>query len=432
MDGSIWQYNREWVRDQSMLAVGLTLSGQHKTARVVLQRLLSEFITEEGQPIDSSEVRDDDEVELDQNGALLNALKHHVLWTGDVGLIKDNWEKIRAAAGFPLRHIFRHLPSGLLANTREYWERHRAFGIQKGMELAHQLFVSTGLADAALLSRLIGREKEGLYWEAEARRLKQAFLGDQRYGLVDEGRFIKRRSVDGSVQKSIEAVAEARLPEGVPLAKKGEHLLNPDTSAVLPIALEFVPADSPLARNTLAEVELLWNQAWKGGGYGRYHVSSEPDSPGPWPFPSLFVARAYAEMSEGEKVWRVLDWLNALPGALSGSWFEFYGERIAPPFPQVGVIPWTWAEMIILLVHHVIGIRPQVDHLLIRPRILPGIKHIKASFPLRAVRLVLEIESGSRQKSFHVRSNTKVLRVSKTEAALAYSGRDTHLSISTP
>jgi len=200
VDGSIWQYKREWVRDQAMLAVGLTLSGQHRTARVILQRLLSEFITDEGQSIDSSEIRHHDEVELDQNGVLLHALKHYVLWTGDLDLIKENWEKIRATAGFPLRHVFSHLPSGLLANTREYWERHRAFGIQKGMELAHQLFVSVGLADAALLSRLIGREKEGLHWEAEAHRLKQAFLTDLRYSLVEEGRFIKRRYVDGAVQ----------------------------------------------------------------------------------------------------------------------------------------------------------------------------------------------------------------------------------------
>ncbi len=432
VDGSIWQYNREWVRDQAMMAVGLTLSGQHRLARTILQRLLSEFVTEEGQPVDSSEIRHYEEVELDQNGVLLHALKHYVLWTWDLDLLKENWERIRAVAGFPLRDVFRHPASGLLANSREYWERHRAFGIRKGMELAHQLFVSLGLGDAAFLSRLIGREKEGLHWRAEAIRLKQAMLEDQRYGLVEGGRFIKRRSVNGRVQKSIQASPEAHLPPQVPLARRGEHLLHPDTSMVLPIAFEFVPADSSLAQNTMSAIEALWNQDWKGGGYGRYHISSEPDSPGPWPFPSLFAARAYAEMAEGEKVWQILDWLNTIPGAHSGAWFEFYGQRIAPPFPQVGVTPWTWAEMIILLVHHVIGVRPQSDYLLIRPKLLPGIKHIKASFPIRNTRLVLEIESKTQQEPFPVRSNGRVLRVSNGEAALAYSEKEMQVDISLP
>ncbi len=424
VDGSIWQYNREWVRDQAMLAIGLTLSGFHGKARVILERLISEFVTDDGQTIDSSEIRQLEEVELDQNGALLHALKHYILWTGDVSLITKNWEKVRATADYPLQPAFRHVPSGLLANTREYWERHRAFGIQKGIELAHQVFVTIGLADAAWFARLVGRERDALRWEAEAGRLKQACLKDRHYSLVEKGRLIKRRSVDGCVQNSIQALPEARLPSGVPLALKKAHRLNPDTSTMLPIAFEFVPAHSSLAKNTMKAVELLWNQAWDGGGYGRYHVSSEPDSPGPWPFPSLFVARAYAEMSEGEKVWPILKWLNTLPGAQSGAWFEFYGKRLAPPFPQVGVIPWTWAEIIILIVHHILGIRPQPDCLLIRPKLLPGIRKIKASFPLRNARLFVEIEADSRKDSLLVTSNSRVLRVSKTEAALAYSKRD--------
>jgi len=87
--------------------------------------------------------------------------------------------------------------------------------------------------------------------------------------------------------------------------------------------------------------------------------------------------------------------------------------------------------MIILLVHHIIGIRPQLDHLLIRPRLLPGIKQIKASLPLRNIRLALEIESGSHQRSFRVRSNCQALRVSNKDAALAYPEKDIHVRIST-
>ncbi len=81
------------------------------------------------------------------------------------------------------------------------------------------VLVKTGCLDCFVEKRVaLKGGEEGLYWEAEARRLKQAFLADKRYGLVDEGRFIKRRSADGSVQKSIEALVEARLPDGVPRA----------------------------------------------------------------------------------------------------------------------------------------------------------------------------------------------------------------------
>ena len=427
VDGSIWQYNREWVRDQAMMAVGLTLSGQHPLARVILQRLVADFVTEEGDTIDSSERRHPEEVELDQNGVLLHALKQYVLWTGDRAIVNDNWEKLKAIAHFPIQNAFCHPQSGLLASTREYWERHRAFGIRKGMELAHQFFVSLGLSDAAALGRLIGQERESTFWDSEAERIKRNCLFDERFGLVEEGRFIKRRSIDGTVQDSIQATEEAQLPEGVPLSQEGSHLLNPDTSMALPIASGFVPPDSMIAKKTMAAIETLWDQAWENGGYGRYHMSSEPDSPGPWPFPSLFVARAYAEMQEGEKVWEILNWLNSVPGALSGSWFEFYGKRLAPPFPQVGVTPWTWAEMIILLVHHIIGVRPDWDVLRIRPRLLPGIDKIQASFPIRDSRLYLEIHRRARHEPLLIRANSEVLKRSEKEIDIAYSRDKMHV-----
>ena len=137
-------------------------------------------------------------------------------------------------------------------------------------------------------------------------------------------------------------------------------------------------------------------------------------------------------MQDGEKVWRILKWLNSLPGALSGSWFEFYGERLAPPFPQVGIIPWTWAEMLILLVHHIIGVCPRFDHLRIQPKLLPGINRVQASFPLRNTRLDLEIERRVRKEPFVVSSNSAVLESSETEVAIAYSENKMQVQILMP
>lgn len=420
VDGSIWQYNREWVRDQAMMTVGLTLSGHHGLARKMIFRLFKEFVTEEGDTIDSSEKRHPDEVELDQNGVLLYALVQYVLWTADYKIITENWDKIVSTAEFPLKSVFNHSPSGLLANRREYWERHRVHGIDKGMEITYQLWASIGLSSAATLARLVSRASEALRWDREAERIKNAILSDTRYGLVDGRGFIKRRRINGSVQEAVKPLLEAQLPEGAPLSSEGIHLLNPDASVSLPIALGFIPADSSVARATMANLENLWNQVWEGGGYGRYHASSEPDSPGPWPFPSLFIARSYAETGDLQNVWRVLQWLETLPGARAGSWFEFYGHRLAPPFPQVGITPWTWAEMLILLIHHIIGIQPEMDYLRIRPRLLPGIKRIKAILPLRNGKLDLEIKRSPEEKSFGFRSNGTILEFSDKEAKVSY------------
>lgn len=98
IDSSIWQYNREWVRDQALVAVGFLMAGDRDGAACVLGRLLREFITPEGGAMDSSEVRGPDEAELDQNGVLLHALEQYVRWTGDISIVAEHWPRIEAAA----------------------------------------------------------------------------------------------------------------------------------------------------------------------------------------------------------------------------------------------------------------------------------------------------------------------------------------------
>jgi GH15 family glucan-1,4-alpha-glucosidase len=252
--------------------------------------------------------------------------------------------------------------------------------------------VSIGLAAAASLARMTGHAADAARWDEAAARLRHATLTDAVYGLVHEGQLIKRRRLDGSVQARIDPLPDARLPASVPLAAPGPHWLNPDTCTVLPIAFGFVDASSPLAAATLRSVELLWNQDWRDGGYGRYHVSSEPDSPGGWPFASIFVARAAIDAGQPDRAWRVLRWLDTVPGAAAGSWFEYYGPRAAPPFPQVGVIPWTWSEMLALFVHHILGVHLDERHVRVRPRLLPGLDRVTASIPIRDGRLELGIE----------------------------------------
>lgn len=392
LDASIWQYNLEWVRDQAMIALGLIVSGQFEPARIIMDRLLSKFVTEKGDTLDSSQERPTSEVELDQNGELLLALRTYVDWTGDLAIVKKHWQKVCATANFPLQTVFRQPGTALLHNQREYWERHALYGIEDGMELAYQLFVSMGLSSAAYLAELLGHSAEMKKWRLAAEDIKQGILSDPKFALIHNGHFIKRRYINGNIQSEVHVKNGTALPKDIPILAPGKHYLNPDSSSVLPIAFEFVDPKSELAKKTLEQVEKLWNQTWQGGGYSRYNVTSEPDSPGPWPFPSLFIAKAYLEMEEDEKVWRILKWLNSVAGSKSGTWFEFYGPRPIPPCPQIGIAPWTWAEQLIFFVHHLLGIRPTWNKLLIRPRILSGIEKGEASIRLRNFRLNINLE----------------------------------------
>lgn len=426
-DAGIWQYNREWVRDHSMIVMGLLLTGHHKQARVMLHRLITDFVSHEGGTVDSSERRHPDEIELDQNGELLWVLWNYILWTNDLSLAKDHWDKIEKIAEFPLGDIFRHSPSGLLMNRRDYWERHRIHGIEPGLELAHQFFVSVGLKAAAAIARVLLKNSKAEEWIKEAERLKNVMLHNEKYGLIQNNVLIKRRGPDGKVQGKIHPLLSADLPPGLPLTSPGDHFLNPDTSVVLPIAMNFISPDSELAKNTLESCEELWEQVWEGGGYGRYHYASEADSAGSWPFPSLFVARAWTEAGCQDKVLRILEWLNTIPGSVSGAWFEFYGKRLAPPYPQVGVTPWTWSEMLMLLINHFAGLRLQESSILIKPFFLPGVDVMQLKLLIRKQYVSLKLEKRHPLYSEKFHTDGTVIQASSREIELAYPDKNIDL-----
>ncbi len=97
---------------------------------------------------------------------------------------------------------------------------------------------------------------------------------------------------------------------------------------------------------------------------------------------------------------------------------------LAPPFPQVGILPWTWAEIVILFVHHILGVRPEELGLRIRPRLLSGLKGARATLPFQNGRLELEIGKAPRGAAPRFRSDTVVLESGPADALLAYPGRD--------
>jgi hypothetical protein len=393
-DSGYWMYNMEWVRDDVMMMQALSMAGFHDEARTILHKILSKAIGPDGCAIESSRWSGYDLTELDQNGQILYAAWLYLCWTGDVALIKKYWKQIVLAGDFPLLEVFRDQKSGLLRNMREFWERDPRFGVEDGFELVYQFWVAYGLEKGAAVARLVGDAKTAARWEKEAARLTATMMHDPVYRFVEDGHLIKRRKLDGSWQRYYIPPNRNAPPAGSPLATIEKPEGDPDSGALYPIIYGMVPPGSELAKNTLAYMDILWNQRWDFGGYARYNTDSEPDPPGPWPIATMLAARAALEAGDHERVWRALNWVSGVHGGLSGAWFERYGPSITPPAPPVCVVGWTWAEIELFIVHHMLGFRPDLDGILIRPKLLTGVDHAASTFTIRGAMVEVEVQRG--------------------------------------
>ena len=92
----------------------------------------------------------------------------------------------------------------------------------------------------------------------------------------------------------------------------------------------------------------------------------------------------------------MLRWLAAAPGGQGGAWWEFYGTRATPPLPPIGLVVWTWAELVMFIVQDVLGVRPQPGELVLAPHLLSGVDHLRATLPIRGglTTLVLQRTAG--------------------------------------
>lgn len=397
-DGGIWQYNFEWVRDQSLIAVGAVMTGQATVAESILRRNLTRSVDEEGKTIDASRHRPTETIELDQNGALLYGLWMYWVWTGDDSLLKEFWQKIKKVADYVLQPVFMDPAIGLVKNTREFWERDATFGVKEGYELAYQAWNIIGLEMIADMATAMNEPANAKKWRDASRKMKSSFLSHPKYSLVADGRFTKRRLTNGEVQRTFEPPNRKSMPAGTPMNVETVSYCDPDAANVLPIMLGIVDPQSSVATKTLESMEHLWNQRWDTGGYARYDVSSEPDSPGAWPFPTVFIARSYFEAGNDEKVWRALNWLLTIQGGKAGAWFEYYGDRPTPPLPPVGFVVWTWAEVITFFVHHLLGVKPSSKNLVIRPRLLKGLDELNATAIVHSHKVAIHVKRATKEQ----------------------------------
>ena len=407
LDGGIWQYNMEWVRDQSMVAAAASMTGQLEIAAAILTRILTFSVSEDGKTVDASRHRTTDTIELDQNGELVYSLYTNWVWSGSDAILKLFWDKIKKVAEYALQPPFLDTESGLVKNKREYWERDASFGVKEGFELTYQFWNIVGLELASSMAKYMKDDGLAEKWIQASVKMKRSFLHHPRLSLVDGGKFIKRRLTTGEVQRTLEPLNRKAMPPGMPLTIEKVSFCEPDSASVYPIIFEMVDPADAVAKKTLESMEELWNQRWDIGGYGRYHVTSEADSPGAWPIATLFILRAYQEAGNLEKVRRALDWMSTVQGGKAGAWHEFYGERPVPPLPPVGILPWTWAELILFVVHHVVGIRPTAEKLSIRPKLIAGMNEIQGDAMIHGHRVRVDIRRDP-EKQFAIIDGTTV------------------------
>jgi hypothetical protein len=398
-DSGYWMYNMEWVRDDVMMMQGMALAGLHDEARTVLLKILSKAIGPDGCAIESSRWSGYDYTELDQNGQILYAAWLYLCWTGDLALIRKYWDKIVLAGDFPLLEVFKDSKSTLLRNKREFWERDDRFGVADGYELVYQFWVAYGLEKGAAVARLLGDNSTASRWEKAAANLKQVMLDHPVYRFIEEGHLIKRRTRDGRWQQHFVPANRAAMPPGSPIATLEKPEADPDSGTLYPIIYGYVDPRGGIAKQTIAYMDRLWNQRWEFGGYARYNTDSEPDPPGPWPIATLMVARAALEAGDYDRVWRALKWVAEIHGGHSGAWFERYGPSITPPAPPVCVVGWAWAEIVLFMIHHMMGFRPDLDGITVQPKLLPGVNTMSTTFTIRGGRIEVGIQRGSAEEA---------------------------------
>lgn len=323
-----------------------------------------------------------DREELDQMGELFDALRSYVDWTGDDSLVREYRSRLVPMVERPLLPEFQHA-SGMVHNRREFWERE----FDDGFELIYQIYVALGLRRAASLANPLGAGDRSERWLREADRILAATLHDPKFALVEDGHLIKRRSLSG---ERVLVVHETGAYPDVPAKTERVSIVDPDTQSALAIAIGVIDPRSALAHNSLDELEKLWNGRWFGGGYDRYHSSSETDQPGPWTFATCFLLRAQHDAGLFQRSRRSLEWLNTVQGGRAGAWFEEI-PIIRSQAPTSGILPWTSAEVAVFVSRHLLGARFEEGELLLRPNLFPGSPEIKADLRFRKGRLKLEI-----------------------------------------
>lgn len=383
MDAGVFEYGGQWIRDASNTAVGLLQIGEFGLTRNLLSYMMDKMIAKNGATMISSNYPDPEDEEFDQMGELWNAMKDYYCWTGDSTLLVKNAGKLIAMTNRPLEPQFRD-STGMVHGNREYWERF----LGDGYELAYQVWVIKGLRDAVQLAPVIGAEKYVSSWSKAEEKMLNAMLRNPKFALIHDGAFIKRRSVTGKI---VDTLRYKGYVVDSPAFTESLQKLMPDASMALPITLGIVNPRSDLARNTLDELQSLWDARWSFGGYDRYNTSSEPDQPGPWSVATALIMRAQQAAGMYERSRETLDWLAHVQGGHTGAFFEEIPINRHQEFKD-GILPWASAEVAQFVVRDWLGVGFMNNRMVIKPNLYPGTRRVEADLRYRESRVKLTIE----------------------------------------
>jgi hypothetical protein len=387
LDAGVFEYGGQWVRDASNTALGAIHIGEFELAHAMLEHMLLNMITDEGTTMIGSSFGDPSGEQFDQMGEFMYVMKSYVDWTGDFSLLFRYKNKIVKMIERPLNPIFRDV-TGMVHNKREFWER----TFDDAYEIAYQTWVIVGLRTAADLSKYLEVKDKAEYWRKEADIILNATLNHPTAKLVDNGHLIKRRNTTGEIKDVFKYYSWV---EGAPGGLESLSCIYPDASMALPIAMHVIEPKSLLAKNTLNELEKLWNQRWSFGGYDRYNTSSQGDQPGPWSFATTFIMRAQHEAGLLDMSRRSLDWLYNNAGGRTGALYEEI-PLIKGTYYTSGLIPWTSAEISYFIVHNMLGIKFYGDKMVINPNLYQATAPVKANLRFKTGRIDLEITNAGK------------------------------------
>lgn len=383
MDAGIFEYGNQWVRDGSNTALGMIHIGEFELAKAMLDHMLKNMILANGTTMIAGDFDNPDREQFDQMGEFMQVMKSYIDWTGDTSLVTRNRDKLVAMIERPLNSNFRD-STGMVHNKREFWER----TFDDAYELAYQVWVIEGLNDAADLSKYLKAELKAGLWRNEAGKIKKAMLTHPRMKLVENGKLIKRRNTTGEIADKLKYFGWV---DGAPAKVESYSRLMPDATMALLIAMNIIDPKSALSKNTLADLEKLWNERWFPGGYDRYNTSSQGDQPGPWTFATTFIMRAQHEAGLFDMSRRSFEWLSNNAGGRTGAWFEEIPVIRSQAFSS-GLIPWTSAEVSYFVVHHMLGIKFKGDKITIKPSLFPTTAPISADIRYRKGRIKIDID----------------------------------------
>jgi hypothetical protein len=381
-----FQYGEgQWVRDSSNTLIGAIHAGHFELARAGLERILKHLINDQGSTLVAGEIQSPDREQFDQMGEFLQALKSYRDFTGDDSLIRQYREKIIAMVERPLKPEFRDAATGMVHNRREYWER----TFDDAYELIYQAYVVLGLRTAAELAEPLAAGDRAAAWRAAADKMWKSATSDPKFALVEDGKFIKRRNVDGKkfdIYKNPHPYQRGGPEDAI--ESETVHALNPDSTAALPIALGMIDPRSPLSLATLDDLEKIRCERWHGDGYMRYASTCELNQIGPWPFATCFVLRGQHDAGLFDRSRRSLQWLHDV--APSGAWTEAICAKHSGS-NWCGIIVWTTGEIPLFAVRHVLGVRFDGDTLVLKPSPYPGTGPLSADVRFRKRALNLHI-----------------------------------------